>query len=183
MSFGGVGGRLLAGPTRWALPVACLLALATLVRLGLSANAVGWAFAQLLVVSVAACDLATRRIPNTLTAPGALLAVCSRAAFERGALTEVLVAGVACLLAFGVFSVAVRGGLGMGDVKLAGLLGFLLGSAVVPALVIGTIAGAAAAVCLLATSRATAHSSIAYGPYLAFGAAVAILGFHPPPLL
>ena len=183
MSFASLGGGLLAGASRWALPAAIVLAVATVVRLGLTANAAGWAVVQLLLVAVAACDLATRRIPNALTASGALLAVCARAAFERGALTEVVVAGAACLLAFGVFSLAVRGGLGMGDVKLAGLLGCLRGAAVVPALLIGTLAGSFAAIVLLAARRATARSSIAYGPYLAFGAAVAILGFHPPPIL
>ena len=183
MTFGIPGGRSFIGATLWALPVAIALAVATVAHYGFNANGVCWALAQVLLVALAACDLATRRIPNVITVPAALLAVGLRAVFERPVLVEVLVAGGACLLAFGVFAFAARGGFGMGDVKLAGLLGFLLGSAVVPALVIGTLAGAVAALALVVGSRASVHTPIAYGPYLALGGAVAILGFHPPPLV
>ncbi len=130
MTFGIPDGGLLAGVSPWAFPVAIVLAVATIAHFGLNANGVAWAAAQVLLVVLAACDLATRRVPNALTVPAALLAVGMRAVFERSALLEVVVAGFACLLAFALFSFVVRGGLGMGDVKLAGLLGFLLGAAV-----------------------------------------------------
>jgi leader peptidase (prepilin peptidase)/N-methyltransferase len=180
MTSGIRGGGLFAGQTRWALPVAIALAGATLARLGLSANGAAWAAAQVLIVVLAATDIATRRLPNLITIPGALTAVGLRVAFARSELAEVVVAGVASLLGFGVLSLVVRGGLGMGNVKLAGMLGFLLGSAVVPALLIGTLLGGAVSLTLVAGSRATLRTHIAYGPYLASGAAVAILGFNLP---
>ena len=126
--------------------------------------------------------MATRRIRNLVTLPGALLAVVLRAAFERGALLEVIVAGAVVLAAFVALALMLPGGFGMGDAKLAGLLGFLLGSSVVPALLIGTLAGGAIGAVLLARSRSRG-ATIAYGPYLALGAAIAIVAFNPPRLV
>lgn len=157
------------------------LAVATLVRYGITANGVAWALVQFVLIGLAAYDLASRRIPNALTMPGALIAVGARAAFERSALVEVCVAGAAAFAVFLAIAIAFRGGLGMGDVKLAGLLGFLLGSTVTPALLIGTAAGGVVAAVLVARGRR--GEAIAYGPYLALGGAVAVLALGPPPLV
>jgi leader peptidase (prepilin peptidase) / N-methyltransferase len=168
-----LGGVLVAG---------LAFAAATLARRGLSVDGFAWAVAQLLLAAVAAYDLATRRIRNLVTVPGSLLAVLLRVVFERGALVEVCIAGVVVFAAFLILSLVLSGGFGMGDVKLAGMLGFLLGSAVVSALLIGTLAGGIIGTAVLARSRSRA-TTIAYGPYLTLGAAIAILAFHPPSLV
>ena len=111
--------------------LAAVLAAATFARLGLDADALAWALVQCLLVGLAAFDLATRRIPNAVTGPAAAAVIALRLAFERSALPEVLIAGAAAMVFFLVFARVTRG-LGMGDVKLAGLLGLLLGSAVLP---------------------------------------------------
>jgi leader peptidase (prepilin peptidase)/N-methyltransferase len=166
------------------LAVAIALVVATLARYRVNANGVSWAVVHVVLVVLAVYDLATRRLPNVITLPGALIAIAMRVAFERSALVEVVIAGVAAFLVFALLAIIRPGGLGMGDVKLAGMLGCFLGTAVVPGLLIGTLLGGVAAVALLAArSRATLNTHIAYGPYLAFGGAVAILGFHPPPLV
>jgi leader peptidase (prepilin peptidase)/N-methyltransferase len=100
----------------------------------------------------------------------------------RSALLEVVLAGVVVLAAFLLLALVLRGGFGMGDTKLAAMLGFLLGSSVIPALLIGTLAGGVVGATVLARSRARG-ATIAYGPYLALGAAIAILFFNPPDLL
>jgi leader peptidase (prepilin peptidase) / N-methyltransferase len=79
-------------------------------------------------------------------------------------------------------ALVLRGGLGMGDVKLAGMLGFLLGEKVLPALFIGTIAGGAVGAYLLTRSSAR-RATMAYGPYLALGGVLVILFSHPPKLI
>jgi len=76
-----------------------------------------------------------------------------------------------------------KGGLGMGDVKLAGMLGFLLGAKVIGALAVGVIAGGLWSTALLLTRRAGLRSTLAYGPFLCLGGAVAILFSGPPPLV
>ena len=167
----------------WVVPVAAVLAVATFVHLGHDANAALWAAVQIVLVALAGYDFATRRLPNVVTLPVAALAIVLRALFERGSLQEIAIAGAVSFVVFFLLAIVVRGGFGMGDVKLASMLGFLLGSAVISALAIGIIAGGVVSAILLASSRATLHSSIAYGPYLAFGGAVAILAFNPPALV
>ena len=169
--------------TRWAAPVALALAVATVVRLGLNANAFAWAVVQVVLVGVAAHDLVTRRIPNAVTVPGSAAALLLRLAFERSSLVEVAVAGLAAFASFYLLALLARGGLGMGDVKLAGMLGFLLGREVLPALFVGALAGGVAAVVLALRSSSGRRATFAYGPYLAFGGAVAILVLSPPPLV
>jgi prepilin signal peptidase PulO-like enzyme (type II secretory pathway) len=157
-------------------------AAATLAHQGLTANGCAWAVVQLTLAAIAAYDIATRRIRNLVTVPGSLLAILLRAVFVREALLEVVLAGVIVFAAFLVLALVLRGGFGIGDAKLAGMLGFLLGAAVVPALLIGTVTGGVVGALVLARSRVRG-ATIAYGPYLAFGAAIAILVFSPPDLL
>lgn len=166
----------------WATPVAAGLVAATLVRDGLTASAIAFAAVQLVLVALSVIDFETRRLPNVLTLPTAVAALVLRAVLERSELASSALAGGAALLVFGVLMVALRGAFGMGDVKLAGMLGFVLGEAVVPALVIGVFAGGVASVVLLLLRRARWTSSIAYGPYLALGGAIAILAYHPTAL-
>ena len=94
-----------------------------------------------------------------------------------------MVAGCAAFAVFLAVAILTRGGFGMGDVKLAGMLGFLLGTQVLGALVVGLIAGGVWSVGLLATRRAGLRSTVAYGPFLALGGVLAILFSNPPSLV
>lgn len=185
MTAGAVGNRAwarLRSPW-WATPAAAALAAGTLVRGAFTVDALVFAGVQLVLVTLAVTDLETRRLPNVLTLPTSLLAVALRALFERSELGATLLAGVGALIAFGILTILLRGGIGMGDVKLAGMLGFVLAGAVVPGLIIGTLAGGVVSVVLLTLRKARWNSAIAYGPYLALGGAIAILAYHPPPLV
>jgi leader peptidase (prepilin peptidase)/N-methyltransferase len=183
MATGASGSRPRLAWPWWAPVTGLALAGGTFARDGVSANALCFAVVQILLVALAAVDLATHRLPNVITLPTSLAAIVLRAAFERSALEHAVFAGVGALLIFGLLAVLLRGGLGMGDVKLAGMLGFVLAWAAVPALVVGILAGGLGSLALLAFGRARWTSAIAYGPYLAFGGALAILAFHYPPLV
>jgi leader peptidase (prepilin peptidase)/N-methyltransferase len=163
--------------------VAAGLAVATFARLGFGWNAAAWAAVQVALVALAAVDLRERRLPNAIVVPLGVSAIVLRLAFERGALVEILVAGAVAFAAFLVLAVAARGGLGMGDVKLAAAEGLLLGKVAVEALLLGVVVGGVAAALLLVTRRAGRTTTYAYGPYLVLGAVVAILAFGPPPLV
>jgi leader peptidase (prepilin peptidase) / N-methyltransferase len=169
--------------TWWAGPVALGLAIGTFIHLGHDADAALWACAQVVLVALAAIDVAIRRLPNVLTVPTAIVALLLRAIFERDHLAEVALAGVIAFAAFFLLALLMRGGFGMGDVKLASMLGFLLGWTVWQALVLGIIAGGVASILLLLARRASLRGTIAYGPHLALGGAIAILFFNPPPLV
>jgi leader peptidase (prepilin peptidase)/N-methyltransferase len=166
-----------------AAPVAVVLAAATFLYLGPSADAAAWACVQVVLVALAAWDIHSRRLPNVLTIPTAAAAVVLRALFERSELVEVVVAGAAAFGVFYAIALVLRGGLGLGDVKLAGMLGCLLGSAVFPALALGVFAGGLWALGLLAARRAGRRTAMAYGQFLAFGGSVAILFANPPRLV
>jgi leader peptidase (prepilin peptidase)/N-methyltransferase len=160
-----------------------VLAVVTFVHLGPSLDAALWAAVQVVLVVLAAYDVESRRLPNRITLPVAVIAIALRAVFERDALAEVIVAGVVSFALFWVLALIMRGGLGMGDVKLAGMLGFLLGNAALAALVLGVFAGGIWSAILLGSGRAGLRSSIAYGQFLALGGAVAILASSPPHLV
>lgn len=162
--------------------VACVLVALTLYRFGFSAIGVTWSAAQVLLVVIALVDASTRRIPNRIVLPASLVAVALRAAFAPSSAPRAIVTAALVLVLFGAFAVATRS-FGLGDVKLAALLGLLLGTKVLPALLLGATAGGIAAVAVLLSRRGTRRDTIAYGPYLCLGAALTVLALGPPPLV
>jgi prepilin signal peptidase PulO-like enzyme (type II secretory pathway) len=172
------GGLVVAGSF-----CAVLLAGATGVRFGGSAEGVLWASAQVLLVCLACVDLATRRVPNRVLLPAAIAVVVLRAGFAPSVLPETLAAAAAAFGFFLLVVVVTRGGMGMGDVKLAALIGLLLGKAALPALLIGIVAGGVASLVVLVRRRGGRGQTIAYAPYLCLGAALAILAFSVPELV
>ena len=165
-------------------PRAPLLELATIVAFGLvwwrfGASPVQTAVACLyaaFLLTVAVIDLEHRRVLNVMLAPAAVVALL--ASLLPGP-PNLLSAGLGGAVGFGLFFVIAligRGKLGAGDVKLAGVIGLMLGfPAAITALVIGIFLGGAAAILLLLTHRAGRKSSFAYAPYLALGALVMLL--------
>jgi leader peptidase (prepilin peptidase) / N-methyltransferase len=129
--------------------------------------------------AIAAIDVAHRRIPNRLTYPALVLfPIAIGVAWLAGAPVEPL-RGLAGLAVFGgvLFVVAlVSRGMGMGDVKLAAVIGLVLGA--VGLRLVGVAGGAAVVlggvggIIALAMGRSR-KDAIPFGPYLAAGAVVA----------
>jgi leader peptidase (prepilin peptidase)/N-methyltransferase len=161
---------------------ALALAATTVWVQGVDADGLSWGAVQGLLVVIAAEDLRTRRIPNAMTVPACLVTILLRIVFASSELRVTLLAGAAAFVVFLGLAIAARGGFGMGDVKLAGLLGLLLGASVVPALLIGTVVGAIASLVILLRSRSR-RATFAYGPYLCLGAAIVILAGSVPHLV
>jgi len=189
----GCGARLMVRPPLVEAALPALFALAV-IRLGATTYAVvaaGYLFVLLLISVV---DLATRRIPNVIVLPAAAVALGLSALGIPPGVRRSLIGGV---LAFGLF-LAVYGlgelflrlvsrgkgvhgpALGAGDVKLALFIGLAVGyPGVVLALFLGAVIGAVVAlgwiVWRLARGRYRPFAAMAYGPYLALGAAIALL--------
>lgn len=128
-----------------------------------------------------AIDLAVFRLPDAIVGPMypvlfAALTVAAVVSGDWGALGRAAL-GAAVLL-FGYFLLALinPSGLGLGDVKLSGLLGAFLGWLGWPAVVAGTLAAfvinAVVALVLLVARRVSTKSGIAFGPAMVVGAAV-----------
>lgn len=155
----------------------------TLSKFGVGGLGAAWSLAQLLLVFLACFDFVTHRIPNKATLPAMAIVLVLRGVFVPGTLPEALIAGAAGFAGFLLLVIVTRGGFGMGDVKLTALLGLLLGSALVGALLVGIVAGGVASAVVVLVRPGGRKQAIAYGPYLCFGAALAILAFNPPPLV
>ncbi len=133
--------------------------------------------ASLVVVlcTVAVADLRTRLIPDAPLLAGLGAALALGALADPGSLPARLVAGIAA----GGFLLAAAlirpDGMGLGDVKLAAVLGAYLGSRVVEALLVAFAAGSVAGLILVARQGWSARSTtIPFAPFLALGALVAM---------
>jgi leader peptidase (prepilin peptidase)/N-methyltransferase len=129
-----------------------------------------------LLVPVTLIDLEHRIIPNRLTGPFALVALGLGLALNSGFVVEQLIAGLAAGGFFFITVLAYPKGMGMGDAKLAGVLGLFLGRSVGVALLVGVLAGAVAGGAIVARKGAPAgrKTAIPFGPFLALGGLVAL---------
>ncbi len=145
------------------------------------------AYLVLAAVSIAlsAIDLELRRLPNpiVLTAfvAGVVLLVPALLLAGRTELLVSAAAGAAASFAFYLLLALVgRGGMGMGDVKLAGVLGLYLGALGWAPLAVGLAAafatGAIAGVVTLIARRSLADRSLPFGPWMFAGAWIGIFG-------
>jgi leader peptidase (prepilin peptidase)/N-methyltransferase len=130
----------------------------------------------MVVVPAALIDLEYRVIPNRLTALGAVLALSIGLvldpAGEPARLLAAAGAGGFLLLA----ALAYPGGMGMGDVKLAAVMGLFLGRAVAPAIMIALLSGVLVGGVVIARkgAREGRKTAVPFGPFLALGALVAL---------
>jgi leader peptidase (prepilin peptidase)/N-methyltransferase len=130
----------------------------------------------LLVVPAALIDLEYRIIPNRITVLGAVLALVIGLALDPAGEPERLISGAAAGGFLLLAAVAYPGGMGMGDVKLAAVMGLFLGRAVAPAMLIALLAGVlvGATVIALKGAREGRKTAVPFGPFLALGALVAV---------
>ncbi|MDD3654491.1 MAG: prepilin peptidase [Desulfotomaculaceae bacterium] len=128
-----------------------------------------------LLVPAAAIDLRYKIIPDRLNLAGLILGVPlifeTKGVFWAGAAG--FLAGGGLLLLIAVVS---RGGMGGGDIKLAAVLGLLLGwKYLLAALFLAFVAGSIVGLTMIALKLARMKEPIPFGPYLALGAVVAAL--------
>jgi len=127
------------------------------------------------LIACAATDLIAFRVPNVITYPAAGGAILAAAVMPHGDLTEALIGGAVGGGLLLVMSIVSRGGLGLGDVKLAGFVGLALGGPLIfPALLITTVAGGLAAACLALRLRRR-DFPIPYAPFISGGALTVLL--------
>jgi leader peptidase (prepilin peptidase) / N-methyltransferase len=128
------------------------------------------------LIAVSEIDLEHRIIPNKLLLPAAVWAVAAGAVVSTGDLPEHLIAGAGAFTFLLVAALIHPKGMGMGDVKLAGVMGLYLGAPVVPAMLIGFLTGSIAGIAMFARYGAAARKmGVPFGPFLAVGAFVALL--------
>jgi leader peptidase (prepilin peptidase)/N-methyltransferase len=135
----------------------------------------------LLVVPAALIDLEHRVIPNRITALGAVLALVIGTSLDPGGEPQRLIAGAAAGGFLLIAALAYPAGMGMGDVKLAAVMGLFLGPVVAVAILLALLAGVLLGAVVIARkgAREGRKTAVPFGPFLAFGAIVAIFAGQP----
>lgn len=129
-------------------------------------------------------DLEHQILPNSITLPGIVIGVLfsltGSPGWRASLLGVLLGGGVLYAIAWGYYAVRREEGLGMGDVKMLGMIGAFLGwQAVLLTLVLASLSGAVIGVAMIAFQRGSMKYALPFGTFLAIGAVVAMLAGQP----
>lgn len=153
--------------------VTALLVAGSVLRFGLTPEAIVASFFCVVLVAVSAIDIEHRIVPNRIVIPAAAIVLAAQTVLvpsPEWALAALGASGFLLLAAL-----AHPKGMGMGDVKLALLLGAMLGRTVAVGLMIGFLAALVPAAVLAVRHGSKARKiAIPFAPFLAFGAIVAL---------
>ncbi len=156
------------------------LVVATFARFGLNGRGVVGAYVAAVLVILSRIDIRERRLPNRIVLPSAAAVLAAHIALEPGRALEWILAAFGAALFLFLPLLVYPAGMGMGDVKLAFLLGAALGRSVVLALIIALMTSFVVALALIATRGVGARKTfIPFGPFLSLGAIVALLVAAP----
>ena len=150
-----------------------LLVAACFLVFGLSGEAVVAALFCVALVTLSASDLRHRLVPNVIVLPAAAVVLATQTALDPSVEWAAGALGGSLFLFLAVL--AYPKGMGMGDVKLALLLGAMLGRTVPVALMLGMLAALVPSVVLLARHGSAARKmAIPFAPFLSLGGVVAL---------
>ena len=139
----------------------------------------GFAYFAVISVVLSVIDLRTHRLPDRIVLPayavaGALLASAALLTQDWSALVRAAVGMIAMYAFYFVLRVLRPGGMGGGDVKLAGVIGIYLGFIGWGALAVGAFAafvyGGVFGIALMLSRRAGRTTAIPFGPWMILGA-------------
>jgi leader peptidase (prepilin peptidase)/N-methyltransferase len=157
-----------------------LLVAGSVLAFGLTAKAAVAAFFCASLVAVSATDLEHRIIPNRIVLPAAAIVLVANTLSSPSPEWTLGALGASGFLL--AAALAYPRGMGMGDVKLALLMGAALGRTVPVALMIGMLAALVPGIYLLARHGSAARKmALPFGPFLALGSVVAL--FAGPAIL
>jgi leader peptidase (prepilin peptidase)/N-methyltransferase len=135
----------------------------------------------LLLVPVTVIDIDFRIIPNKLMIAGTVVAPAILALTQPDAIPEHLIAALAAGGFLLLAAIAYPAGMGMGDVKLAFVMGLFLGREVGVAMFAALLAGSLVGAAIIARkgSAEGRKTAIPFGPFLALGGVVGLLAGEP----
>jgi leader peptidase (prepilin peptidase)/N-methyltransferase len=128
------------------------------------------------LIAVTFIDLDHRIIPNRIVLPAAVWGVVSAALVRLSDLPALLAWGAGAFTFLLVVALVYPAGMGLGDVKLAGVMGLYLGSSILPALLTAFLAGSLYGIAVMARHGAKARKiGVPFAPFLALGGLVGLL--------
>ncbi len=120
-------------------------------------------------------DLEHKLIPNIVVYPAAAIALATMILHDPARWWVPVTAALGAAGFLGLLHVIKPKGMGLGDVKLALLLGAVLGASVIPALFIAFFVGSILGAVLIARfGKGARTTQIPFGPYLALGSLLAL---------
>jgi leader peptidase (prepilin peptidase)/N-methyltransferase len=129
-----------------------------------------------MLIAVSDIDIEHRIIPNKILLPAAVWGLAGGALIRTHDVAELAISGAGAFTFLLVAALIHPKGMGMGDVKLAGVMGLFLGASIVPAMVIGFLTGSVVGIGMLARYGPAARKmGVPFGPFLALGGFVALL--------
>jgi leader peptidase (prepilin peptidase)/N-methyltransferase len=154
-----------------------LLCVAAALAAGTAAELALGVLLVLTLVPVTLIDLEHRIIPNRILAPAAVLAVGLGLGLDGDGEVERLIAGAAAGGFLLAAALAYPRGMGMGDVKLAAVMGLCLGRSVGPAMLIALVTGVLVGLVIMARvgTAAGRKTAVPFAPFMALGGVAAIL--------
>ena len=144
---------------------------------------VAYLYFAAICVSLSLIDLDTKRLPNAIVLPSylvgaVLLAAASISSGNYSALLTAAIGAVVLFAAYLLMALIYPGGMGFGDVKLAGVIGLYLGWLGWDVLAVGALAafvfGGLYSIGLLIARKANSKTGVPFGPWMIIGAWVAI---------
>ena len=128
------------------------------------------------LVAITLTDLERRIIPDKILLVAAVLGAGIAAATDPGGLPERAAAAAAAGGLLFLAALAYPRGMGLGDVKLAAVMGLFLGRNLGPAILVALLAGSLVGLAMIARDGAAARKrAIPFGPFLALGGVVGLL--------
>jgi leader peptidase (prepilin peptidase)/N-methyltransferase len=152
-------------------------------RVGATASLAVFLYVAAIGVALVVIDLAVHRLPDRLTLPSypvvaALLGAAAVADGDWRPLQRAAIGAAALFAAYYLVAVVAPGGMGFGDVKLAGVLGLVLGwlgwAPLVLGAFLGFLYGGVVSLLLIAARRASRKTRVAFGPFMVAGALTAV---------
>jgi leader peptidase (prepilin peptidase)/N-methyltransferase len=152
-----------------------LLVAGCFLRFGFSGRAFVAAYFCAVLVVLSAIDAERRILPDVIVLPSWALVLGAQIALEPGRTVEWVAASLGASLFLFLALVAYPKGMGLGDVKLALLLGAALGASVAVGMTVGMLSALVYSTVLFVRHGMKARKmAIPFGPFLAFGAIVAL---------
>jgi leader peptidase (prepilin peptidase)/N-methyltransferase len=143
---------------------------------GISADLIALIPFTAVLIAVTFIDLEHKIVPNKIMGPAAIYGVVTAVAFRTDMLPELLIAGAGAFIFFLVAALIHPKGMGMGDVKLAGVMGLYLGKLVIPALFIAFLVGSVVGIALVVRYGMRSRKvGVPFAPFMALGAFVSML--------
>jgi len=152
-----------------------LLTVFSFAKFGLEPKALIVVFACGTLAVLAAIDIEHRILPNCILFPAYLVVLAAQVLVVPDDALEWLLAGLAAAAFLALPLIFRRDAMGMGDIKLALLLGAIVGWKVFGAIVIGCFAMLPFALAMLVRDHSVKGKTLPFGPFLAFGTVVVLL--------